>query len=279
MTDTPLTQPPSLDGARKAALLVAHPLDQDDLLVASLLLTADLDPPAVAEAARQRLADWETRLLRNAPEGQAERLAHLNHFLFEEVGLGPAEADYEAPASRLLASVIVRGRGIPLCLAVIYVHLGRRLGLDLHGVGFPGHFMVGLAGDPDACIDPYHAGRRLDRNGLAALYSQVTGRKEIHLSELHSALQPVAVGDVLMRCLRNLASSYQHNEDLMRLHWVYSAMLLLDPELRDIRRARGDLNLTLGREEDARHDFLRYLEGPADWPELGGPDAEDPVRH
>ena len=45
------------------------------------------------------------------------------------------------------------------------IEVGRRIGVALHGVGMPGHFLVGVDGDPGEFIDPFHAGAVLDRAG------------------------------------------------------------------------------------------------------------------
>jgi regulator of sirC expression with transglutaminase-like and TPR domain len=38
--------------------------------------------------------------------------------------------------------VLDRRLGIPITLSVVYLEVGRRIGLSLHGVAFPGHFLV-----------------------------------------------------------------------------------------------------------------------------------------
>ena len=40
--------------------------------------------------------------------------------------------------------MIDRHTGIPITLAVLYMEIGRRIGLEFQGVSFPGHFLVRL---------------------------------------------------------------------------------------------------------------------------------------
>ena len=47
-----------------------------------------------------------------------------------------------------------RRRGIPITLSVLYIEIARRLGLPVHGVGLPGHFLVHLA-DAGTFVDPF----------------------------------------------------------------------------------------------------------------------------
>ena len=46
--------------------------------------------------------------------------------------------------------VLERRVGLPINLAIIELEVAWRLGLALHGVGLPGHFIVGGAGGPAA---------------------------------------------------------------------------------------------------------------------------------
>nr|MCU0491654.1 transglutaminase-like domain-containing protein [Chloroflexaceae bacterium] len=82
---------------------------------------------------RGRLADL--------PDGQAI-VAALNHYLFEELGFRGNQDDYHNPANSYLDQVLERRTGLPITLAVIYIEFGRLLGLPIHGVALPGHFIV-----------------------------------------------------------------------------------------------------------------------------------------
>ena len=47
------------------------------------------------------------------------------------------------PSNSFLDDVLDRHLGIPITLSVVMLEVGRRNGLQLHGVGMPGHFLVG----------------------------------------------------------------------------------------------------------------------------------------
>jgi heat shock protein HspQ len=66
----------------------------------------------------------------------------LAGFLFKERGLEGNENDYYNPQNSNLAYVIKHRRGIPVSLATIYLLVGRRLGIDIEGRHFPGHFLA-----------------------------------------------------------------------------------------------------------------------------------------
>jgi regulator of sirC expression with transglutaminase-like and TPR domain len=81
-----------------------------------------------------------------------------------EAGFAGAEEYYALDNSRI-DRVLESRRGIPITLAIVFVEVARRAGLDAHGVGFPGHFLAEIDG---VYVDPF-ANRRLDRAEIAAL--------------------------------------------------------------------------------------------------------------
>ena len=82
---------------------------------------------------------------RLSQHGRAEKkVIALNEFIFGELGFeGNVDAYYD-PRNSYLNDVIDRRTGIPISLSILYVELGRRIGLPLEGVSFPGHFLVRL---------------------------------------------------------------------------------------------------------------------------------------
>lgn len=106
--------------------------------------------------------------------------------------------DYDHPDNSMLDRVLARGAGLPILLSVVYVEAGRRAGIDLGGVGLPGHFVVGHFGrTPPLLLDPFAGGERLEVGGPADL-----GRWTVHRTGL--------------RMLNNLVGSYQRRHDLSR---------------------------------------------------------------
>ena len=67
----------------------------------------------------------------------------LSTLLFVAEGFRGNESDYSDPRNSFLDDVLDRHLGIPITLSVVMLEVGRRCGLQLHGVGMPGHFLVG----------------------------------------------------------------------------------------------------------------------------------------
>ena len=75
-----------------------------------------------------------------------DQAALLGTYVYDELGFAGDEETYDDPSNSYLPSVVARRRGIPITLAVVLAALGRRAGMDVEGVGFPGHFLVRLGG-------------------------------------------------------------------------------------------------------------------------------------
>lgn len=127
----------------------------------------------------------------------------LADFLFKEKGLKGARADYYKPDNSNLVYVIEQKRGIPISLACIYILVGKRLGLDIRGCNFPGHFLArAKTKDEVLLVDCYDAGRLLsdeiivnseDSDGYTVLNS-----KDLLVDSHH----------IVARVLRNLVEAY-----------------------------------------------------------------------
>ena len=71
----------------------------------------------------------------------------LNRFLFAEQGFAGNREHYEDPRNSFLNEVLDRCAGIPITLSLVYIEVARRAGVDVDGVGFPGHFLVKHGGE------------------------------------------------------------------------------------------------------------------------------------
>ena len=109
--------------------------------------------------------------------------------------------------------VLDRKTGIPITLAVVYIEVARRLGVQALGVGFPGHFLVRLAppaGDPSGernepvIVDPFHNGRLLNEGAL----SQLLRRANVRAPLSPEMLEPARTRHVVARMLMNLRGIY-----------------------------------------------------------------------
>ncbi|HEU5059661.1 MAG TPA: transglutaminase-like domain-containing protein [Kofleriaceae bacterium] len=225
--------------------------DDFDLLVASLVAVEfeypELDVSRYV-ARVDTFAEQARSLARaGAAGGEGARegpLVALDRIFFGELGFRGNQDDYYDPKNSFMNEVIDRRTGIPISLSVLYIELGRRLGLDLAGLSFPGHFLVRYqSGDELLFIDPFHQGARLDVAALEGRLRRVVG-PSAELAEEH--LEPASKHHMLTRMLTNLAAIYRRAGDVYRGIAVLERMLVLDPAN---ARVEGELKLLRRRAE------------------------------
>jgi regulator of sirC expression with transglutaminase-like and TPR domain len=131
------------------------------------------------------------------PHGEA---AVCRVVLAERHGFGGSSSDYGDPRNSMLDQVLDRRVGLPITLSVVYVEVARRAGIELAGVGLPGHFVVGHfgAGQP-LLIDPFERGAVVPLRRANAAH-----------------VRPWGAHEVALRMLNNLVRSYGDRGDLSR---------------------------------------------------------------
>jgi regulator of sirC expression with transglutaminase-like and TPR domain len=125
----------------------------------------------------------------------------LRRFLFTTLGYAGNTDDYGDPENSFMDSVIDRRLGIPITLSLLTMEVGRRVGVVVHGVGMPGHFLVQEASQPDVWCDPFHGGALYDREACRTLFRRIHGGRARFTAEL---LRPVGAHTILARMLTNL---------------------------------------------------------------------------
>jgi regulator of sirC expression with transglutaminase-like and TPR domain len=185
-------------------------------------------------------------------------VAQMNAYLFDEQGFRGNQTDYYDPRNSFLNDVLERKTGIPITLSVIYLEIGRQVGLPTVGVGMPGHFLVQYAahGAP-FWIDPFHGGVVLNREDCMSRVERMYG-PQVTWSDNY--LLPVSDHDILMRMLYNLKAIYVQRNDYQRALSVVERLMLLRPTLLMEIRDRGLLLAQLERYDAALEDLQHYLQ-------------------
>ncbi len=115
-----------------------------------------------ASAALDRLDELGEELAAEAAAAAgdpAAEAAACRLVLGERHGFAGRRADYDNPENSMLDLVLARRRGLPILLSIVYAETARRAGLDVAGVGLPGHFVVAHFGsDPPLLLDPFTGG-------------------------------------------------------------------------------------------------------------------------
>lgn len=241
--------------------------DELDLLTGALLIARDAHPGLDFGQQRARLDELAQPLrqrgLSNLPPTVQARL--LSDYLYVVCGFHGANSDYYEPRNSFLNEVLDRKTGIPITLAVVYIEVARRVGVQALGVGFPGHFLVRLAerpGDPSrernepVIIDPFHNGRLLDEEALSRLLRRANVRAPL----TPDMLEPARTRHVVARMLMNLRGIYTARGDGPRLLLTLDRLIDLLPDLSSELIERAKLYESLHAPAAAMADYERYLE-------------------
>ncbi|MCU0722089.1 MAG: tetratricopeptide repeat protein [Planctomycetes bacterium] len=121
------------------------PESRMDPALGALLFAAE-DIPDFPMEPFLRAVDDMARTIRERAGGErgADVLDHINQYLYFDEGYryDPQDPTGVVPDNLYLHRVIRRKRGYCVSLGVLYLAIGRRLGLPLYGVRIPSHFIV-----------------------------------------------------------------------------------------------------------------------------------------
>ncbi len=106
------------------------------------------------------------------------------------------------PNNSYLDAVLDRRLGIPITLSVLMIEVGRRLGVAVHGVGMPGHFLVGAG--PSRVVRPLQRRHPPRRRGMRRT---LLGDPDAAPRSIATILAPVGPLAILDRMLANLQHS------------------------------------------------------------------------
>jgi regulator of sirC expression with transglutaminase-like and TPR domain len=139
---------------------------------------------AQAEVAVQQLIETVRRRV-HTPSADA-KLAHLHDVLFDVIGFRGNADDYYNPANSYLPDVLRTRRGLPITLVLIYKCVGEGIGLTVHGINSPGHFLAAVESDcsnltgsrSKSCmyVDPFYGGGVLTEADVFKRIGESTGQ-------------------------------------------------------------------------------------------------------
>ena len=245
------------DARREFSMLASRepvPLARGALLIAKEEyheLNVDHYVDRLSELAR------EAEPIVNAGNDTVEKVQLLSHFLFEQKGFEGNRDAFSDPRNSFLNDVIERRLGIPITLSVIYLEVGRRLGLNLYGVSFPTHFLVKAVDERgELLIDPFSGGVILTLEQVKARLAEIY-RQPV---ELHPAmLKSAGARQILVRMLRNLKGIYSGASDWARSLSALDRILMLDPRAVEELAERGQVYERLECFKAALDDFQSFL--------------------
>src|SRR5919109_1570692 len=229
-----------------------------DLAAGALCIAADGRPDLDSEPtyeALDRFADL-IRLHLDLGDPPDIVLRTIHDVIYREVGFrAPVAAEYHDARNSQLDQVIVRRIGLPISLAVVELEIAWRLGLELYGIGLPGHFIIG--GPDGVLIDPAAGGRSLTPDDCQVLLRRALGEGVLFHSGM---LRPVGKRQILARILRNLRTVHLAQRDWPAALGIVELLAVVEPADPDHGRDRGLLLGRMGRFSEAVSLLNRYMD-------------------
>jgi regulator of sirC expression with transglutaminase-like and TPR domain len=236
-----------IDIAQAALHLARIDAPDADWRIGAEHLTA-LAREAVSAAAADQAADAGDPIRRRAV------LAEVIHGRF---GYGGDGETYEDMANANLLRVIERRRGLPVTLGILWLHAAEAAGWEAHGVDFPGHFLVALAGRGKVVVDVFAGGIAMDARDLRATLKRFAGEQ----AELGPAsLEAMDRRAVLLRLQNNIKVRRLRDGDLAGAVACTEDMLRIAPGAAPLWREAGLMHQRLdhiGAAIAALETFLR----------------------
>lgn len=215
----------------------------------------------------ERQLDGYAKIVRTRVHGCQPQamIAHLHHYLFDELGYAGNTEDYYAPSNSYLPKVLSSRRGLPITLSLIYKLVADKLGLKVYGVGLPGHFLVAVqTGRALMYVDPFSGGRCLSpeecRQRVESIFSETVKWSD-------QMLKPVTHRMWISRMIQNLLHIFTTNQHWSDVAAMLELQMLLWPKQTQLKR---DLGLVLARidmPEPASRCLGEYLQANPDDPE------------
>jgi serine protease Do len=227
--------------------------DKVDLLKASLLI-ARLDNDEVdVEAYRAEVERMARKIKASLPDGADETAKReaLNKYLFTERGFHGSRGNYYDRANSHMSEVLDDREGLPITLSVLYMELGRRLGLKMEGVGMPGHFIVRhVPAKGDAVlIDVYEGGKVMTKEEAVKKVEEMSGQP---FKEDFLAATPKRV--IVSRMLHNLLNLARRDRDFPGGLRYLDAILTATPDAVEERLMRAGGRWQTGDRDGALGD-------------------------
>ncbi|MCX6049817.1 MAG: transglutaminase-like domain-containing protein [Chloroflexi bacterium] len=189
------------------------------------------------------------------PPGKA-RAMHFLHLINEELGFTGNRDNYYEPENSFLNIVLERRQGLPIMLSLVCMVIGRRINVDIAGIGFPGHFMARYQDEAGIwLLDPFNGAVLAPEDAadyLARIFSQ-----PIKLPP--DAYEAVSATVVAQRILNNLRGIYLNKRDFLMATRVMDYLLVLDPANALLWRDRGILHQSYENWEAAARDLRHYF--------------------
>ena len=221
--------------------------DQVDLTRAALELARDAYPDLSFDPTltwiEGRAAELRGPMTRAGSDeailGELAECLALHH------GIVGSREIFEYADGSFLNRVIEQKTGIPISLSVLYMAVAKAAGIELSGVGAPGHFLTRYETfDTPLFVDAFAGGSIMTYAECARRLETTQG---VSPDEVRQAIEPVGPRLIIIRMLNNLKTLYLKQDEWQACWKVQHRLLALQPALYGQRRDWAVISLKAGR--------------------------------
>lgn len=234
-------------------------LEEDEIPLAetALLLGALDHPEAELSGYRDHLDDLACGIVGDAISDAATRATLLADLMATHYSYDGDNHSYDDMRNANLIDVIDRRVGLPVALAVLYLHAARGAGWAAWGLDFPGHFLIRVDGEKDrAIVDPFNGGEAMSTPDLRRLLKSMAGEDAEIESHHFEAMSDRAI---LLRLLNNIRGRALAGQDVDRGIEIMDRMVLIAPRNAGLRFESGAIAAQAGRLRAAVEAFEACL--------------------
>jgi|GEM_PF-4588122 len=222
---------PSLIAQQQFIEEVGKARDEIDIERCALLFASEINPEtdiSKSIAALDQQVNGYLEGYQSDPSKTPSNSALLIDVVGRSLGYRGDTLEYFSSGNSLFDHVIDNRLGIPISLAAIYMSVGQRLGIKVHGVGFPGHFLIRVI-EPDGSerlVDPFshHKLSTQDVTALRASTGEQFGQfDEAWLANAHPH-------DMLVRMFENLKRVFLNEGNIAAAESCLDYQLILKPK-------------------------------------------------
>jgi regulator of sirC expression with transglutaminase-like and TPR domain len=206
--------------------------DREINLSKSALYIAQIEYPDLdIDRYLQVLAEMSSEVVQRLPATHypLKVIQIINQYLYTELNFHGNERDYYNPRNSFLNDVIDRRTGIPITLAVVYLHIAKSIDFPMVGIGMPGHFLIRPNFENAGIfVDVFDRGE--------ILFAEDCRQKLINIYQQDipflppEILQAVSNRQILLRILNNLQANYLNQPNFERALVIKEWIENINPE-------------------------------------------------
>ncbi|PCJ51738.1 MAG: hypothetical protein COA79_25475 [Planctomycetota bacterium] len=137
-------------------------------------------------------------------------LFELAHYLFQSDRMKGVSEDYYNPQNSDLGYALTEQKGLPVTLAIILMLVGYRVGVEIHGLNVPGHFVAsGMWKNKSYVIDCYNEGEIISEDSFINVHSSGSVKANSMRFKANTNV-------IVSRVLKNISIAYEKTGDTSR---------------------------------------------------------------